>query len=117
MTMERWFAAGFRERNPVDVRGYSLMLRQCSAEGYVGTVAALRDTDFRSAVKEIRKPALVICGAQDMATPPDLGRELASLIPGAQFSLIDAAAHLPCVEQPDAVAARMREFFQEVKLV
>jgi len=117
MTMERWFSAGFRERSAADVRGYSLMLRQTSADGYVGTCAALRDTDLRQAVTQIKKPTLVLCGAEDIATPPELGRELAGLIPGAQFSLIDNAAHLPCVEQPDAVVERMMRFFREVQIV
>jgi len=117
MTMERWFAAGFREKCSTDVRGYSLMLRQSSADGYIGTCAALRDADFRQAVARINQPTLVLCGAEDIATPPELGRELAGLIPGAQFSLIEEAAHLPCVEQPGAVAERMMNFFQEVQLV
>ena len=103
--------------NAADVRGYSLMLRQTSADGYIGTCAALRDTDFRTILTRIKQPTLVLCGAEDIATPPELGRELAGLIPGAQFSLIDNAAHLPCVEQPDAVAARMMQFFQEVQIV
>jgi pimeloyl-ACP methyl ester carboxylesterase len=42
---------------------------------------------------------------------------LASLIPGAQFSLIEDAAHLPCIEQPAAVAERMMKFFREVHIV
>jgi 3-oxoadipate enol-lactonase len=117
MTMERWFSAGFRARCPADVRGYSLMLRQSSADGYLGVCAALRDTDLRVAVGRIKQPILVLCGAEDIATPPDLGRELAGLIPGAQFSLIDKAAHLPGIEQPDAVAERMMKFFQEVQIV
>ena len=116
MTMERWFSAGFRARCPANVRGYSLMLRQSSADGYIGVCAALRDTDFRAAVGRIKQPILVLCGAEDIATPPELGRELAGLVPGAQFSLIDKAAHLPCIEQPDAVAERMMKFFQEVQI-
>jgi len=117
MTMERWFSASFRERRSNDVRGYSNMLRQTSADGYVGTCAALRDTDYRQALLQIEKPTLVLCGAEDIATPPELGRELAGLIPGAQFSLIDNAAHLPCIEQPEAVAGRMMQFFREVQIV
>lgn len=116
MTMERWFAAGFREKCPADVRGYSLMLRQSSADGYIGTCAALRDTDFRQAVTGIRRPTVVLCGAEDIATPPELGRELAGAIPGARFALIENAAHLPCVEQPAAVADCVMQFLQEVKL-
>jgi pimeloyl-ACP methyl ester carboxylesterase len=93
------------------------MLRQTSVDGYAGTCAALRDADFRRAVAGIGKPALVLCGVEDIATPPELGRELAGLIPGAQFSLIDNAAHLPCVEQPAAVVERMRKFLKEVQIV
>jgi 3-oxoadipate enol-lactonase len=117
MTMERWFSDGFRARCPADVRGFALMLRQSSADGYTGICAALRDADFRSTVAQIKHPTLVLCGAEDIATPPDLGRELAGLIPGAQFSLIEKAAHLPGIEQPDALAERMMQFFQEVHIV
>jgi 3-oxoadipate enol-lactonase len=117
MTMERWFSAGFREKYAAEVRGYALMLRQSSAAGYMGVCAALRDADFRSAITEVRQPALVLCGAEDIATPPELSRELAGLIPGARFSLIAQAAHLPCIEQPDAVAEHMMQFFQEVQIV
>ena len=93
------------------------MLRQTSADGYRGTCAALRDTDFRQTLARIRKPVLVLCGAEDIATPPELGRELAELIPGAQFALINNAAHLPCVEQPVAVAERIMQFLREVQIV
>jgi 3-oxoadipate enol-lactonase len=116
MTMERWFSAGFRERRTADVRGYSTMLRQSSVEGYAGVCAALRDTDFRQSITRVKIPTLVLCGAEDIATPPELGRELAGLIPGAQFSLIEKAAHLPCIEQPEAVAQRMIQFFREVPI-
>jgi 3-oxoadipate enol-lactonase len=114
MTMQRWFSARFRECRGGDVRGYSIMLRQTSVDGYVGTCAALRDSDFRPSMPQIKQPTLVLCGAEDIATPPELGRELASLIHGAQFSLIEDAAHLPCIEQPQAVAQRMMQFFREV---
>src|ERR1051325_545385 len=117
MTMERWFSVGFRERRPADARGYANMLRQTSTDGYVGTCSVLRDGDLRDAVKNIRCPTLVLCGEEDIATPPELSRDLTSLIPGAKFSLIEEAAHLPCVEQPAAMAERMLEFFREVRIV
>ena len=117
MTMERWFSSGYRERKPADVRGYATMLRQTTRDGYLGTCAALRDADFRDLNKKIKCPTLVLCGALDIATPPELGRDLAGSIRGAEFALIDNAAHLPCIEQPDAVAERMLGFFREVKLV
>ena len=54
---------------------------------------------------------------EDIATTPQLGRELASSIPGAQFCPVENAAHLACVEQPEIMAERMMDFFREVKIV
>ena len=99
------------------MRGYATMLRQTMRNGYIGTCAALRDADFRGLDGKIKCPTLVLCGAEDIATPPDLGRELAGSISGARFSLIENAAHLPCIEQPEAMVKQMLEFFREVKFV
>ena len=116
-TMERWFSAQFRAQRAADIRGYSNMLLQTSIAGYIGTCCALRDADFRPMAARLKCPTLVLCGAEDIATPPELGKELAGLIPGAQFCLIENAAHLPCIEQPQIVAARMMQFLQEVQIV
>jgi 3-oxoadipate enol-lactonase len=115
--MERWFSQEFREQRPVDVRGYSNMLVRTTADGYIGTCYALRDADLRQIVARVGCRTLVLCGAQDIATPPELGRELARLIPGAEFSLIENASHLSCIEQPKQVTERMMRFFQEVHIV
>jgi pimeloyl-ACP methyl ester carboxylesterase len=115
--MDRWFSNEFRERRGVDVRGYSNMLVRTTVDGYIGTCYALRDAEFRQTVSRVKCRTLVLCGAQDIATPPELGRELARLIPGAEFSLIENAGHLSCIEQPEQVVERMMRFFREVQIV
>jgi 3-oxoadipate enol-lactonase len=115
-SMERWFTQPFRERCPADVRGYSNMLLRTTVAGYLGTCCALRDADFTPDAARIKQPTLVLCGEQDIATPPELGQSLARLIPHARFSLIQKAAHLPCIEQSEAVADKMMEFFREVQI-
>ena len=42
-------------------------------------------------------------GADDPATPPELGRRIAEAIPGARLAIVDGAAHLANVEQPETV--------------
>jgi 3-oxoadipate enol-lactonase len=116
-SMERWFSAAFREHRSVDVRGYANMLRRTPVDGYLGTCYALRDADLTRETPKINQPALVLCGDQDLGTPPDLGRELAQAIPSARFSLINDAAHLTCIEQPQAFARKLREFFGEIKSI
>jgi 3-oxoadipate enol-lactonase len=116
-SMERWFSTAFREHRSVEMRGYANMLLRTPVDGYLGTCYALRDADLTRETPKINKPALVLCGDQDLGTPPDLGRELARAIPGGRFSLIKDAAHLTCIEQPQAIARQLREFFQEIKIV
>jgi 3-oxoadipate enol-lactonase len=116
-TMERWFSREYRQNCPQAIRGYATMLLKTAPDGYIGTCCALRDADFHAMAGLIKAPVLVLCGAEDIATPPESGRELARLIPGAKFSLIEGAGHLPCIEKPAAMAARIMQFFREVQHV
>jgi len=56
-------------------------------------------------------------GLSDAPTPPQLDRDLANLIPGARFALIEESGHLPCIERPERVAACLQDFFREVQIV
>lgn len=89
------------------------MLTRTPIAGYMATCAAIRAADLRDAVGKIETKSLVLCGAEDAATPPELGRELAETLPAARFELIDAAGHLPCIEQPRAMASKISRFFRE----
>jgi 3-oxoadipate enol-lactonase len=44
-------------------------------------------------------------------------RETAESIPGARFEIIRGAGHMPCVEQPEALAALIAGFLKEQGLV
>jgi 3-oxoadipate enol-lactonase len=57
--------------------------------------------DQRDRASAIRVPALVLCGAEDKITPPELSTALARLIPGARYELIERAGHLSNRERPD----------------
>jgi len=113
MIVQRWFTSDFAGRQPANFRGYVNMLARTPPEGYLGTCAALRDTDLSDVVNRIALPCLVLCGAQDVATSPEMVRAVAEVLPDARFELIEAAAHLPCVEQPQAVAAAIERFLEE----
>lgn len=63
-----------------------------------------------STLPRIDCPTLVVCGAADELTPPELMREMCAKIPGGRFELIAEAGHMPPVEQPDAFACVLRAF-------
>lgn len=61
-------------------------------------------------LNDIAVPTLVGVGALDKMTPPELAEEMASLIPDAKLVTFADAAHLPTIENPDAVVAAMKEW-------
>ena len=111
--MERWLSAKFRAEKPEEALAWRNMLTRTPAEGYVGTSAAIRDTDLTESTARIAMPVLGIGGSEDGATPPDLVRGTIDLIEGARFELIEGAGHLPCVEDPDRVAGLIVGFLGE----
>lgn len=111
--LARWFTPAFIAQHPAVYRGFLNMLTRTPPAGYAATCETLRTADLRPALEKIQAPALVLCGAEDRATPPALGRELATGLPQARFDLIEGAAHLPCIEQAPALAQKIDAFLQE----
>ncbi len=107
----RWFTPAFFREQPATAQGYYQMLARTPVEGYIGTCAALRDADLRGGLGAVRAPALVLCGAQDPSTPPSLSEALAQEL-RAPLRLLEGAAHLPCIEQPEATLSEIRAFLE-----
>lgn len=110
--MERWFSKEFL--NSANLSLWRNMLVQQTNQGYAGCSAAISGTDFFSSTSALRLPTLGIAGSEDGATPPDLVRETANLIPGSKFELIRKVGHLPCVEKPKEYADILNTFITEV---
>jgi pimeloyl-ACP methyl ester carboxylesterase len=64
-----------------------------------------------SAYRSITAGVLVIGFADDVITPPHLGREVADALPNGSFLQIDDAGHLGFLERPQAVNAAILQFF------
>ena len=52
----------------------------------------------------------MLVGDGDVATPPELNKEIADGIPGAKFAVIPDSGHLTTIEQPEAVNAALAEW-------
>jgi 3-oxoadipate enol-lactonase len=111
--LERWFSKALRENDPAALAGWRAMLTRTPKDGYLGTCAAIRDADFTEQAKQITVPTLCVVGEEDGATPPELVREMAGLIPGARYEIIPGAGHLPCIEQPQVLAGLIDGFLRE----
>ena len=70
---------------------------------------ALQSTrvDERPGLWEVRCPTLVLAAGADRLCPVERHREIAALVPGAELTVLDGAAHLSPLEQPAVVAAAL----------
>lgn len=109
----RWFTPDFVRDRPADYQGYRIMLTRIPAGGYTATCAAIRDANLTENARAIQARALVLGGEEDVVTPPATLKEVAGTLPHARMEVIEAAAHLPCIEQPGMMAASIDRFLQE----
>ncbi|MFO0995900.1 MAG: alpha/beta fold hydrolase [Alphaproteobacteria bacterium] len=100
-TIERWFTDAFKPRNPVRWRQIRDTIAATTAAGYLGCTAAILNFDFVPKLPTIKAPTLVVCGTEDLGTPPADNKRLASLVPGARYEDIANARHFPNVEHPE----------------
>jgi pimeloyl-ACP methyl ester carboxylesterase len=64
-----------------------------------------------AAYRNITAPVLVLGFADDIVTPPHLGREVADAIPNGQYQQVADTGHLGFLERPEAVNAAVLQFF------
>lgn len=112
--LERWFTPEFRAARPETVEWAESMLRSTPAEGYAGCCEVLRDTDMRSRLGEIQATTLVVAGAEDPATTVDQAEEIHDSIQGARLVVVEGAAHLANIEQPEGVTREILNHLEPV---
>ncbi|MBF0561242.1 MAG: alpha/beta fold hydrolase [Alphaproteobacteria bacterium] len=76
-------------------------------------MAIMGRKDGRADLAAIACPTLILCGRQDTLSPVEIHQEMAAAIPNARLVVIEDAAHLTALEQPQAVNAALREWLRE----
>jgi 3-oxoadipate enol-lactonase len=61
----------------------------------------------------IRAPVLVASGAHDFLWPSEIGRQVAAIIPGATFAVMEDAGHFPHLQAPQTLLRLARDFLGE----
>ena len=114
--LPKMLAPGSEERAPELVDRVRRMMASTPVAGMVGALAAMRDRHDSTGLLPTLAglPTLVLVGEEDVLTPPDAARRMATLIPGARLVVIPGAGHLPPVERPSETTAEIREFLRVV---
>ena len=80
------------------------MIAETGPDAFIRQLKAIMSRpDSRPMLGGIRCPTLVLVGDADVATPPELSREIAAGIAGAKLVVVPNCAHLSTLEQPEAV--------------
>ena len=78
------------------------------------TRALINRPEATSLLPKIRCPTLVLCGQEDLWSPPKRHEEMAALIPGSTLSVVPYCGHMSTMEQPVAVSEALREWLASV---
>lgn len=100
--------------DPDLVREGARTLRECPADTLRGDFIACNRFDLLSEVEAVSAPALVVCGEDDVLTPPRYARFLAEKIPDARLSIVAQAGHMAMLEQPGAVGGLIAQFLDDL---
>ncbi len=109
-TLARWFAPGFAARRPDAAARIAAQIAATSPAGFIGCAQAIRRLDITARIGAIKRPTLVIVGADDPGTPPAMSEAIAREISGARLEVIPAASHLCCIEQAEVFNRLVSDF-------
>jgi pimeloyl-ACP methyl ester carboxylesterase len=71
--------------------------------------------DIMDRLHEIKLPTLVICGSDDIMTPPKYTEYLAGRIKGARYVIIEGGTHMVFAEQPEVVNEAIEDFLNSLR--
>lgn len=73
-------------------------------------IAIARRREMCSSLKDIKVPSLILCGKEDIITPPDQAQFMQCNIVNSRLYSVDKAGHLSNLEQPDEFNQHLSNF-------
>jgi 3-oxoadipate enol-lactonase len=80
---------------------------------YQKTLEASVAQDRAAPIERISVPTLVIAGEEDTVYPPELARDMARRIPGAELLMLEGTGHLANLEQPERFNSAVLDFLRK----
>jgi 3-oxoadipate enol-lactonase len=112
--VRRWFTPAFIEQAPEQVLKIRKMILETSTEGYINCACAIRDMAQTTMLLKIRVPTLILVGRHDPACTVEQSSVLHRMIDTSKMVIIENAAHLSNVEQPETFNRQVRDFLDRV---
>jgi 3-oxoadipate enol-lactonase len=114
-TIQRWFTAPFIARDPLAVEMVRRMILTTGAEGFIACASAVRDMAQTTMLLQVKAPTLVLVGRQDPACSVEKATVIHRMIDGSELVVLEEAAHLSNIEQPQAFNTALRGFIDRTE--
>lgn len=75
---------------------------------------ACNQFDVSDQLTRIQTPTLIICGAEDVMTPPKFSQSLHEQIANSELHILEKTGHMVTLEQPEMVANLLTRFIEKV---
>ena len=108
--IQRMFPPSFIHAFPDIVNERKKGLLQMDPAIFSGLCLALTQVNFEPSLSRIPNRTLVMAGAMDGTTIPELVKKLADGISGAHFVKIPDCGHCPQIEQPETFVTLLEDF-------
>jgi pimeloyl-ACP methyl ester carboxylesterase len=74
------------------------------------TRALIGRPDATAVLAKVRCPTLVLCGQEDLWSPPQRHEAICDLVPGSSLTVVPYCGHMSTMEQPAAVSQALRSW-------
>ncbi len=111
-----FYTPAFPQKNPAEVeRWHAYWSAERDRQAFFNAIIpVIERDDVSETVGAINVPTLILCGDQDISTPPDKSEDLHRRIKGSQYIVIPDSGHMSSVEQPEAVTKALDEFISSL---
>ncbi len=108
------FPPDFIKQHPGDVEAFvkQMLKAPIKGESYKRQIKALLQFNAARRLKTVTKPTLVVHGKNDILMPPENGKMLAGLIPGAKLAFFEEGGHIVFSADPAKVAQSIIDFLK-----
>ena len=106
----RVFHKAYLAQHPEALEQRRAVLLEIDPTAFCAACDALVAVDLVPSLHRLKVPTLVLCGALDQATPPDLNTLIAEKVDGARYVELPGCGHCPPLEQPQAFLAAIKDF-------
>lgn len=113
-TIKRWFTPAFIDRAPEQIAKVRKMILATPVEGYLNCASAVRDMAQTTMLLKIKAPTLVMTGRLDPACTVDQSTVLHRMIDTSKMVVLEDAAHLSNIEQPEAFNRAICDFLDRI---